>query len=160
MTIAILIEPPRQTGVVRLLEASDAYAASLYSAESNHLGRYTYWSVNRDRQCNPPNNNGTLSGTCSSVTQGSWDFTKYDAQFAGATPPTSPPPTSSSPKPSASSTGGSGGGGTCNPAWSSTSSYSTGAKVSYNGHNWTANQWNYNEVPGGSSGAWNDNGAC
>ena len=33
------------------------------------------------------------SGTCSSVPQDDWDFTKYTAQFAGATPPTSPPPT-------------------------------------------------------------------
>jgi chitinase len=32
--------------------------------------------------------------------------------------------------------------------------------VSYNGHQWTANQWNYDEAPGGASGAWNDDGAC
>lgn len=37
VTIAIALEPPDQTHVVRLLEASDAYAASLYPAESNHL---------------------------------------------------------------------------------------------------------------------------
>ncbi|HZP54765.1 chitinase [Actinocrinis sp.] len=130
-------------------------------AESNHLGRYSFWSVNRDRQCNPPDNNGTLSGTCSSVPQNSWDFTKYDAEFAGATPPQSPPPTSASPTPSASSTGGGGGGGgSCAPAWNASTAYSSGNQVSYNGHNWTANQWNYNEVPGGPSGAWNDNGPC
>jgi chitinase len=134
------------------------FQSVLNFAESNHLGRFTFWSVNRDRQCSPPDNNGTLSGTCSSVPQNSWDFTKYDTQFAGATPPTSPPPTSASPTPSASSTGGSGGG--CNPAWSSSTAYGSGSKVSYNGHNWTANQWNYNEAPGGSAGAWNDNGAC
>ena len=29
-------------------------------AESNGLSRYTFWSVNRDRQCNPPGNNGNL----------------------------------------------------------------------------------------------------
>src|SRR5579859_1617869 len=80
-------------------------------AESNHMARYTFWSVNRDRQCSPPDNNGTLSGTCSSVPQGSWDFTKYDAQFAGATPPTGPPPTSAGPPPSESSTGSIGGNG-------------------------------------------------
>lgn len=33
----ISIEPARQPGVVRLLELSDAYALSLYPAESNHL---------------------------------------------------------------------------------------------------------------------------
>lgn len=30
-------EAPRQPGVMRLLELSDAYAASLYPAESNHM---------------------------------------------------------------------------------------------------------------------------
>jgi chitinase len=131
-------------------------------AESVGLGRYSYWSVNRDRECNPPDNNGTLSGSCSSVTQNSWDFTKYDAEFAGATPPVTTPPTTSSPSTSASatatSTGGSG--GSCAAAWSSSQSYSSGAEVSYNGHNWTANQWNDDEAPGGASGAWTDDGAC
>lgn len=37
MSTRISIEPPRQPGVVRLLELSDAYALSLYPAESNHL---------------------------------------------------------------------------------------------------------------------------
>ncbi len=36
MTVTISIESPRQAGVIRLLEASDAYAASLYPADSNH----------------------------------------------------------------------------------------------------------------------------
>ncbi|HEV2638584.1 MAG TPA: carbohydrate-binding protein [Actinocrinis sp.] len=136
-------------------------------AQSVGLGRYSFWAVNRDRQCNPPTNNGTLSGTCSSVAQNSWDFTKYDAEFAGATPPVGPPPTTNPPTtppttgaPTAPPTTPGGGTGSCATAWSSTSSYSSGNKVSYNGHSWTANQWNYNEVPGGASGAWNDNGAC
>jgi chitinase len=129
-------------------------------AESVKLGRYSFWSVNRDRECNPPDNNGTLSGTCSSVTQNNWDFTKYDASFAGATPPVSPPPSSSSPSASASASPTGGSGGSCAPAWSSTATYTSGNEVSYKGHNWTANQWNYNEVPGGASGAWNDDGAC
>lgn len=37
MTVAIAIEPPRQAGVLRLLELSDAYATSLYPSESNHM---------------------------------------------------------------------------------------------------------------------------
>ncbi|OHV81467.1 GNAT family N-acetyltransferase [Rhizobium sp. LCM 4573] len=37
MTVTIAIEPPRQSEILRLLELSDAYAASLYPAESNHL---------------------------------------------------------------------------------------------------------------------------
>ena len=63
--------------------------------KSHGLSRYTFWSVNRDRQCSPPDNNGQTSGTCSSVTQGAWDFTKFTAAFGGGTPtgpPTDPPP--------------------------------------------------------------------
>ncbi|CDZ49939.1 GNAT family N-acetyltransferase [Neorhizobium galegae] len=37
MTVTIAIEPPRQAGVLKLLELSDAYAASLYPTESNHM---------------------------------------------------------------------------------------------------------------------------
>tara|TARA_R110002020_G_scaffold26678_9_gene86403 strand:+ start:1394 stop:1852 length:459 start_codon:yes stop_codon:yes gene_type:complete len=37
VTITIAIEPPRQPEILRLLALSDAYAASLYPAESNHL---------------------------------------------------------------------------------------------------------------------------
>ena len=137
-------------------------------AEGVGLGRYSFWDVNRDLECNPPSNNGDLSGTCSSVTQNSWDFTKYDAEFAGATPPVSTSPTatasataSSSPTASASpTTSSTGGSGSCAAAWSSSSSYSSGAEVSYNGDNWTANQWSYDEVPGGASGAWTSDGAC
>ena len=139
-------------------------------AESVGLGRYSFWAVNRDRECSPPDNNGTLSGTCSSVTQNSWDFTKYDAEFAGATPPVTSTPTTASPSasasasasasPSASASSTTGTGGSCATAWSASTAYTSGNEVSYNGHDWTANQWNEDEVPGGSSGAWNDDGAC
>ncbi|MGK9050975.1 GNAT family N-acetyltransferase [Neorhizobium petrolearium] len=37
MTVTIALEPPRQPEVLRLLKLSDAYAASLYPAESNHM---------------------------------------------------------------------------------------------------------------------------
>ncbi|WP_105382295.1 GNAT family N-acetyltransferase [Neorhizobium alkalisoli] len=37
MTVTIALEPPRQADVVSLLELSDAYAASLYPADSNHM---------------------------------------------------------------------------------------------------------------------------
>lgn len=37
MPVTIALEPPRQEGVIRLLDLSDAYAQSLYPAESNHL---------------------------------------------------------------------------------------------------------------------------
>jgi putative acetyltransferase len=35
--VTISLEPPRQPAVLRLLDLSDAYAASLYPAESNHM---------------------------------------------------------------------------------------------------------------------------
>ena len=136
------------------------FQSVLNFAESNGMTRYTFWDVNRDRECNPPSNNGVLSGECSSVTQNAYDFTKYTAEFAGATPPTSPPTTPPS-SPSASPTGGGGGGtGSCATAWSSSVAYTSGQEVSYNGDNWTANQWNDDEVPGGSSGAWTSDGPC
>ena len=37
MSVTIAQESPRQDGVIRLLDLSDAYAQSLYPAESNHL---------------------------------------------------------------------------------------------------------------------------
>jgi chitinase len=119
-------------------------------ATSRHLARYTYWSVNRDRQCADPNQS-TTSGTCSSVPQSAWEFTKYTARFAGATPPTTvpttPPPTTP-------------GGGSCTAAaWSSGTAYTGGALVSYNGHTWRAQWWTQGETPGSAS-VWVDQGAC
>ncbi|KAI0076286.1 class III chitinase [Panus rudis PR-1116 ss-1] len=45
-------------------------------------------------------------------------------------------------------------------AWSSTSVYTGGQQVTYNGHLWTAKWWTQGDTPGGSAGAWADNGAC
>jgi chitinase len=138
-------------------------------AQSVGLGRYTFWSVNRDRECNPPSNNGSLSSECSSVTQNSWDFTAYTVAFAKSAPVTepSPTPTPTTPSPTPTSTPSPTPTPTQTPpgsctaaAWVSNVAYVSGNVVSYNGHQWTANQWNYNEAPGGPSGAWNDNGAC
>jgi chitinase len=123
-------------------------------AQSAGLGRYTFWSVNRDRQCNPPDNNGSLSSECSSVPQSSWDFTAYTVAFAKSAPVTEPSPT---PTPTPTPTKP----GSCTAApWSSSVAYVSGSVVSYNGDQWTASQWNYDEVPGGPSGAWNNDGAC
>jgi chitinase len=130
------------------------FATVLSFAQSVGLSRYTFWSVNRDRQCSPPDNNGNTSSECSSVPQNSWDFTAYTVAFAKNAPVTQPsPPPSPTPTPP-------GGGGCTAAPWVSNQSYTSGSVVSYNGHKWTANQWNYDEVPGGPSGAWNDNGAC
>ncbi|MFJ9516870.1 chitinase [Kitasatospora sp. NPDC101801] len=128
-------------------------------ATAHKLARYTYWSVNRDRQCAGTVDPG-LSGACSSVVQNDWDFTKYTVKFAGATPPTTTP----SPSPS-NSTSPSPSGGTCSaaPSWSATTTYATsGTKVSWKGHYWTNKWWTLNEDPSlsGQWGVWADNGAC
>jgi chitinase len=117
-------------------------------ATGHGLTRYTFWSVNRDRACNPPS--GSTSGVCSSVTQNDWDFTKYTTQFAGAAPPTTPPSvTPTSP-------------GTCGaPAWNAATAYTGGQQVSYNGHTWTAKWWTQGDVPGNNSqNVWTDDGTC
>jgi chitinase len=134
-------------------------------AESAGLSRYTFWSVNRDRECSPVNNQVT-SSDCSSVTQNPWDFTAYTVAFANNTstttsPTPTPTPTSSSPRPTPSpSPTPSTGGGCSAGAWVSNVAYVSGNVVSYGGDQWTANQWNYDEVPGGASGAWNNDGPC
>ena len=121
-------------------------------AQSSGMSRFTYWSVNRDRQCNPVDNNGVTSSECSGVAQNPWDFTAYTVAFANSAPVTPPTPT---PTPTPTPPGG------CTAApWSASAAYSGGAVVSYGGHQWTASQWNYDEVPGGASGAWNDDGSC
>ncbi|SEG74180.1 chitinase [Actinacidiphila yanglinensis] len=124
-------------------------------ATSHGMGRFTFWSLNRDRQCSPPDNNGTTSGTCSSVTQGAWDFAKYSVEFAGATPPSSPPTTPPTSPPT-------GSGCASVPAWSASAVYTGGNEVSYNGHKWLAQWWTTNEQPGttGEWGVWKDEGAC
>ncbi len=130
------------------------FQAVLDYATGHGLTRYTYWSVNRDRQCSPPDNNGTTSGTCSSVTQNPWDFTKFTARFGGAVPPTINP-TTGGPSPT---------GGTCTaPTWSASTAYTGGAVVSWQGHQYTAKWWTQGEQPDTHSGqydVWKDNGAC
>jgi chitinase len=119
-------------------------------ATSHKLARYTYWSVNRDRQCTDPNQS-TTSGTCSSVPQTPWEFTKYTARFAGATPPSTPPPTNPPPTNPP---------GTCSaPAWVSTQVYVGGNEVSYSGHLYKAKWWTQNETPGRAD-VWADEGPC
>jgi chitinase len=144
-------------------------------ATSHGLARYTNWSVNRDRQCTPADNNGQTSGACSSVPHGAWDFTKYSVKFAGATPPTAPPtstpptsappttappttaPPTTAPPTTAPPTGGSCGGVA---PWSPTTTYTGGMTASYNGDKWTAKWWTLNDKPGGPAGVWTDNGPC
>jgi chitinase len=125
-------------------------------AQSVGMSRYTFWSVNRDRECDPIDNNDVTSSDCSGVAQNPWDFTAYTVAFAKNAPVSPPPSSSPSPTPSPTSSTGS-----CSAAaWVNNQAYSSGDVVSYGGDQWTANQWNYDEVPGGSSGAWNNDGPC
>ena len=137
-------------------------------AESVGMSRYTFWSVNRDRECDPVDNNDVTSSDCSGVAQNPWDFTAYTVAFANSTSPSptptptpTPPPTATptptpTPTPSPTSTSS----GCSAAAWVNDTAYVSGDVVSYNGDQWTANQWNYDEVPGGPSGAWNNDGPC
>jgi chitinase len=133
------------------------FQSVLNYATTNGLGRYTFWSLNRDRQCAVPDNNGSLSGTCSSVPQADWDFTRFATQFAGVAP-TPPPAGGTTTAPPTSPPAG--GGGTCAGAWNSTTAFVGGSVVSFNGHDWTAQWWTFNDVPGGPAGVWVDNGPC
>jgi chitinase len=135
-------------------------------AESVGLARYTNWSVNRDQQCTPVDDNGQTSGTCSSVPQQPWDFTKFSVEFAGATPPvSSPTPTptgtaTATPTPTSTPTSTPTGGACTAAAWSSTTAYTGGAVVSYGGDQWTAKWWTQNDIPGGPAGVWTNDGPC
>ncbi|KAF0814152.1 Chitinase D [Andreprevotia sp. IGB-42] len=51
----------------------------------------------------------------------------------------------------------------CAATWNSSTAYNGGAKVSYNGRNYTAKWWTQGNVPSSSTGdgqPWTDNGAC
>jgi predicted chitinase len=48
----------------------------------------------------------------------------------------------------------------CAAPWSSGTVYTGGVAASYNGHNWSAKWWTQNEIPGGASGVWADQGTC
>ncbi|MFC1429141.1 carbohydrate binding domain-containing protein [Streptacidiphilus sp. N1-3] len=51
--------------------------------KSNHAAAFSYWAVNRDRACDPSVVHNWADGTCSSVTQNPYDFTKIITQFNG-----------------------------------------------------------------------------
>jgi chitinase len=132
-------------------------------AISHKLARMTNWSVNRDRQCADPNQS-TTSGICSSVQQNLYDFTKFSARFAGATPPTGvpttpttgsttpPPPTGGTPPPTPTA-------GVCPPPWSASAVYTSGNLVSHKNTRWSAQWWTQGETPG-AAGVWVNKGTC
>jgi chitodextrinase len=48
-------------------------------AQSNHLARLAFWSVNRDRPCP----GGGVVSNCSGIAQNNWQFTQITATFTG-----------------------------------------------------------------------------
>jgi hypothetical protein len=54
------------------------FRTMLAYAQLHHLARFTFWSVDRDRQCAGP-----LAGNCSGVAQADWDFTRVVAAYRG-----------------------------------------------------------------------------
>jgi hypothetical protein len=59
------------------------FTALLGYARAHHFGWLSYWSFNRDRVCDPSVPHNWADGTCSSVTQQPWDFSKIVAQYTG-----------------------------------------------------------------------------
>jgi hypothetical protein len=138
---------------------ADASTVESYAAQQG-VALLSFWSEGRDNDGCPGTT--TAESTCSGITQTNGEFTQTFQAFTsgssgGGAPSPSPsasPSPSPTPSPTTSSTG------SCAPAWINDTAYVSGNEVSYGGDNWTANQWNYDEVPGGASGAWNNDGAC
>lgn len=59
------------------------FSTLLAFAQANHPAWFSYWSVNRDRACDPSVGHYWADGSCSSVAQNPWDFTKIIVQYAG-----------------------------------------------------------------------------
>jgi Glycosyl hydrolases family 18 len=132
-----------------IFTVADASTVESYAAQKN-IALVSFWAEGRDNDGCP--NAGYASSTCSGISQSNGAFTQAFQAFTagsssggGGTPTPTPTPTPA---------------GSCTAAWVNNVAYVSGNEVSYNGDNWTANQWNYDEVPGGASGAWNNDGAC
>jgi hypothetical protein len=56
------------------------FRTMLAFAQANHLARFTFWSINRDRPCGGVD---TSSDSCSGISQQPFDFTAIVAQYHG-----------------------------------------------------------------------------
>jgi hypothetical protein len=65
------------------LFTQDTFRTLLAYARGKHVGWFSYWSLNRDRACDPSVPHNWADGSCSSVAQNPYDFTKIVAQYAG-----------------------------------------------------------------------------
>jgi hypothetical protein len=140
---------------------ADASTVESYAAQRG-IALLSFWAEGRDNGGCP--NAGYASSTCSGISQSNGAFTQAFQPFTSGggsptPPPTTAPPTTTPPTTTPPTTTPPGG-GSCAAAWVSNVAYVSGNRASYNGHDWTANQWNYNEIPGGPAGAWNDDGTC
>ena len=142
-----------------ILTVADAATVESYAAQKG-IALTSFWAEGRDNDGCP--NSGSASSTCSGISQSNGAFTQAFQPFTsgstggggngggGGSPTPTPTPTTGTSSPA----------GACAAAWVSNAAYTSGNEVSYNGDNWTANQWNYDEVPGGPAGAWNNDGSC
>jgi hypothetical protein len=142
-----------------ILTLADATTVESYAAQKG-IAWTSFWAEGRDNGGCP--NSGSASSTCSGISQSNGAFTQAFQPFTsggsnggggGSTPTPTPTPTPTTSSPSGPS-------GACAAAWANNATYVSGNEASYNGDNWTANQWNYDEVPGGPAGAWNNDGTC
>ena len=129
---------------------ADASTVESYAAQQG-IALLSFWSEGRDNGGCPGTT--TAESTCSGISQSTGQFTQIFQAFTSGGGSGSSPSPSSSPTPTPTT-------GSCAPGWVNNTAYVSGDEVSYNGDNWTANQWNYDEVPGGASGAWDNDGSC
>jgi len=52
-------------------------------ARSKRVGWFAYWSLNRDRACDPGVPHNWADGSCGNVAQNPYEFTKIVAQYSG-----------------------------------------------------------------------------
>ena len=138
---------------------ADGATVESYAAQQG-IALLSFWAEGRDNDGCPGTT--TAESTCSGISQSDGAFTEAFQPFTTGGGSGSGGGGGSGGG-SGSRGGGSGGGGSgsgCAAAWVSNAAYVSGDEVSYNGDNWTANQWNYDEVPGGASGAWDNDGSC
>jgi hypothetical protein len=65
------------------LFTQDTFRTLLAYARAKHVGWFSYWSLNRDRACDPSVPHGWADGSCSSVAQQPYEFSKIVASYAG-----------------------------------------------------------------------------
>jgi chitinase len=64
------------------LLTQDTFRSVLAYAQQHHVNRLSFWSVNRDRPCNP-DTGAWVSGVCSSIPQQPYDFARIVVQYTG-----------------------------------------------------------------------------